>query len=135
MPRKQRLKVKVNDNTSLEGLMQEVYNDAHIQIFDAQRGLNELSASIVRDEITSVVDNDDLTKIANSKANLLKVKENAIKTKLELAKLQADIIKHSGNIQEDIKAKKEETGVVTTSDFKALREMLKNTNNDNNEGE
>jgi hypothetical protein len=115
--------------------MQEVYNDAHIQIFDAQRGLNELSASIVRDDITSVVDNDDLTKIANSKANLLKVKENAIKTKLELAKLQADIIKHSGNIQEAIKAKKDETGVVTTSDFKALREILKNTNNDNNEGE
>ena len=78
MPRKKKQDVKVNDNESLEGLMQETYNDACLQINDAQRTINELSAS------ATPADVDDLTKIAKEKGNLLKVKDSAIRIKLEL---------------------------------------------------
>ena len=37
MPRKKKQDVKVNDTESLEGLMQETYNDACLQINDAQK--------------------------------------------------------------------------------------------------
>jgi hypothetical protein len=79
MPRKKKQDVKVNNSESLEGLMQETYNDACLQINDAQRTINELSAS------ATPADVDDLTKIAKEKGNLLKVKDSAIRIKLELA--------------------------------------------------
>ena len=86
MPRKRKHDVKVNDNESLEGLMQETYNDACLQINDVQRTINELTTGVNPDGV------DDLTKIAKEKGNLLKVKDSAIRVKLEIAKLQSDII-------------------------------------------
>ena len=97
MPRKKKQEVKVNNVDSLEGLMQETYNDACLQINDAQRTINELSVSA---EPTDV---DDLTKIAKEKGGLLKVKDSAIRIKLELAKLQSDIIKTRGNFIHNIR--------------------------------
>ena len=57
MPRKKKQDVKVNDVESLEGLMQETYNDACLQINDAQRSINELASSATPQDV------DDLTKI------------------------------------------------------------------------
>jgi hypothetical protein len=121
MPRKRKQDVKVNNNESLEGLMQETYNDACLQINDAQKTINELSAS------ATPVDVDDLTKIVKEKGNLLKVKDSAIKIKLELAKLQSDIIKNRGDVETAISDRS--NGSASLSDFKTIREMLKNNNN------
>jgi len=82
MPRKRKHDVKVNNNESLEGLMQETYNDACLQINDVQRTINELTTGSNPDGV------DDLTKIAKEKGNLLKVKDSAIRVKLEIAKLK-----------------------------------------------
>lgn len=123
MPRKKKQDVKVNDSESLEGLMQETYNDACLQINDAQRTINELSAS------ASPVDVDDLTKIAKEKGNLLKVKDSAIRIKLELAKLQSDIIKSRGDAESAINERTH--GAASLNDFKSIREMLKNNNAEN----
>lgn len=123
MPRKKKQDVKVNDTESLEGLMQETYNDACLQITDAQKTINELSASVTPADV------DDLTKIAKEKAGLLKVKDSAIRVKLELAKLQSDIIKSRGDA--DTAITERSNGAASLSDFKSIREMLKNSNTDN----
>lgn len=118
MPRKRKQDVKVNNVDSLEGLMQETYNDACLQINDAQRTINELSISAAPTDV------EDLTKIAKEKGGLLKIKDSAIRIKLELAKLQSDIIKNKGNSEAAINEMSD--GKVSVNDFKSIREMLKN---------
>ena len=120
MPRKRKQDVKVNNTESLEGLMQETYNDACLQINDAQKTINELAASATPEDI------DDLTKIAKEKGGLLKIKDSAIRIKLELAKLQSDIIKNRGDAEGAISERS--NGSASLSDFKTIREMLKNNN-------
>ncbi len=128
MPRKKKQDVKVNDTESLEGLMQETYNDACLQINDAQKTINELSAS------ASPVDVDDLTKIAKEKGSLLKVKDSAIRIKLEIAKLQSDIIKNRGDVESTINERSQ--GSASLNDYKSIREMIKNGGlNEDNETE
>jgi hypothetical protein len=121
MPRKTKQDVKVNNNESLEGLMQETYNDACLQITDSQKTINELSSS------ATPADVDDYTKIASTKVNLLKVKDSAIRIKLEIAKLQSDIIKNRGDV--DSAVSERSNGSASLSDFKSIREMLKNDKN------
>jgi len=121
MPRKRKQDIKINDNSSLEGLCQETYNDACLQINDAQKTINELSTSAVPTDV------DDLTKIAKEKGGLLKIKDSAIRIKLELAKLQSDIIKNRGDAESAISQRSE--GSASLSDFKSIREMLKNKDN------
>ncbi len=118
MPRKKKQDVKVNDVESLEGLMQETYNDACLQINDAQRTINELASSATPQDV------DDLTKIAKEKGGLLKVKDSAIRIKLELAKLQSDILKNRGDADAAIQERTD--GKASLNDFKSIREMLKN---------
>jgi hypothetical protein len=123
--RKRKHDVKVNDNESLEGLMQETYNDACLQINDVQRTINELTTASNPDGV------DDLTKIAKEKGNLLKVKDSAIRVKLEIAKLQSDIIKNRGDANAAIAERAD--GKVSLSDFKSIREMFKKGQNIDNE--
>lgn len=123
MPRKKKQQIKTNNTTSLEGLLQETYNDACAVINDTQRTINEMSNA------AEPVDVDDLTKLAKEKTNALKVKDSAIKIKLEIAKLQNDIIKHSGNAEAAITERS--GGEVTMDDFKAVRQMIKQSANGN----
>lgn len=127
MPRKRKQDVKVNNNESLEGLMQETYNDACLQINDAQKTINELAAS------ATATDVDDLVKIAKEKGGLLKVKDSAIRIKLELAKLQSDIIKNRGDVESAISERS--NGSASLNDFRTIREMFKNKNNNEPENE
>ena len=121
MPRKTRQSIKINNDDSLSGLMQETYNDACLQITDSQKTINELSSS------ATPVDVDDYTKIAKEKGNLLKIKDSAIRIKLEIAKLQSDIIKNRGDV--DSAVSERSNGSASLSDFKSIREMLKNDKN------
>ncbi len=84
--------------------MQEVYNDACSQINDAQRTINELTNSTTAEDVA------DATSIAREKSNAQKIKDSGVKIKLEVAKLQADIIKHNGNL-EDVNQARTSTGV------------------------
>jgi hypothetical protein len=117
MPRKKRTDIKVNSNDSLEGLMQETYNDACLQINDAQRSINVLANTIVPTDV------DDITKIAKETGNMMKIKDSAIKIKLELAKLQSDIIKNRGDVDATISERS--NGNASLGDFKSIRDMLK----------
>lgn len=124
MPRKKKQDVKINSTDSLEGLCQEAYNDACAQINDAQRTINEMVNS------ANPVDVDDITKIAKGKVDALKIKDSAIKIKLEIAKLQNDILKNNGDADAAIKTRS--GGEVTLDDFTKVREMIKNGKNNTN---
>ena len=123
MPRKKKQDVKVNNTESLEGLMQETYNDACLQITDAQKVINELSTGVTPQDV------DDHTKVAKEKAGLLKVKEAGIRIKLEIAKLQSDIIKNRGDV--DAAVSERSNGSASMDDFKSIREMIKKDKLDN----
>lgn len=111
-------KVVINNDESLQGLMQETYNDACLQITESQRAMNELTASAGNPENV-----DDIVKISKAKSDLLKNKDSAIKIKLEMCKIQSDIVKNRGT--EDPSAKQQSSGPVSLSDFQKIREMLK----------
>jgi hypothetical protein len=127
MPRKRKQDVKVNNTESLEGLMQETYNDACLQINDAQRPINELTTSAIPQDV------EDVTKIAKEKGGLLKVKDSAIRIKLELAKLQSDIIKNRGDANAAIQERSD--GKASLDDFKSIRQMLMADNDITGESE
>jgi hypothetical protein len=128
MPRKKKQEIKVNSTSALEGLMQETYNDACLQINDTQKIMNELSSSV------NPVDVDDHTKIAKEKGGLLKLKDSAIRIKLEIAKLQSDIIKNRGDAETAVSERS--NGSASLNDFKTIREMFKNSSTpDNNEND
>ena len=117
MGRHKKQKIKTNDVNSLEGLIQETYNDACTNIVDAQKTINELVNSVRPEDV------DDATKIAKEKNNALKVKDSAIRIKLEIAKLQSDIMKHKNNAEEDVNDRSGSN--ITLDDFSKVRELIK----------
>ncbi len=125
MGKKRKTEVKVNDTESLQALMQETYVDACLQISDSQKTINELTTAATPEGVT------DLATLAKEKAGLLKVKDSAIKIKLELAKLQSDIIKSRGNVDEALSERS--GGAASLNDFKSIREMFKNKDENNSE--
>ncbi len=124
MPRRKKIKLKINDTETLTYLLQETYNDACTQQIDAQKAINELVNSAKPEDI------NDLAAIAREKANLLKIKDSAIKIKLELGKLQSDIIKYN-NVKES--NNNNELTPPSIEDLKKIREMLKNEQEINTE--
>lgn len=115
MARTAKQKIEINDNDSLQNVMQEVYNNACNQIQDAQKVINEVSAAVTPEDV------DDWTKIAKAKTDALKLKDSAIKIKLDVGKLQSDIIKHSGNLSVAFSNNSE---IVNKDSFARVRELI-----------
>jgi len=125
MPRRQKQKIKVNSADSLEGLLQEVYNDACKQINDAQRTINELSTSVTAEDV------GDATSIAKAKTDAQKVKDSGVKIKLEVAKVIKDVLKNSGNVDDTVK---QISGNESLKDgFETIRQMIKDKGKEDNE--
>jgi len=118
MGRKKKQDIKVNDNNSLEGVMQEVYNDACLQIIETQNCINELGVGNKPENIGEVAI------IVKEKGGMLKLKDSAIRIKLEVAKLQSDIIKNRGDVVSSVDERS--AGTASIKDFNSIREMLKN---------
>lgn len=117
MPRKQKTDIKVNDTNSLTALMQETYNDACLLINAAQAEINQLTIGVKPADI------DEITKLAKEKNGFLKTKDSAVKIKLEIAKMQSDIIKHGGDAEAAINERS--SGKASLSDFKSIRDLIK----------
>jgi len=116
MPRKKKQQIKLNDSSAIEGLLQEIYNDACGNIVAAQNNINEMSNAAEPEDV------DDLTKIAKEKTSALKIKDSAMRMKLEVAKLQTDVLKHGGDTEKAMNEKA--GGKVSINDFKAVRRMM-----------
>jgi hypothetical protein len=122
MPRKKKTKVEVNNVSSLNAIIGEGYNDACLQISEAQSMINELAASTIMQSATNELSIDDLTKIAKEKGNLLKLKDSGIRIKLEIAKIQSDSIKNANKNTDPLAPN--QPAAVTTADFKQVRDMI-----------
>lgn len=116
MARKTKLNIEINSDSSLQGLMQEVYNNACNQIIDSQKIITELTST------ADPADIDDHTKIARAKTDALKIKDSAIKIKLDVGKLQSDIIKFNGNVASAINNNPE---IVSQDSFDKVRDLIK----------
>ncbi len=123
MPRKKKQQIKLNDSSAIEGLLQEIYNDACGNIVSAQNNINEMSNAAEPEDV------DDLTKIAKEKTSALKIKDSAMRMKLEVAKLQTDVLKHGGDTEKAINDKG--GGKVSINDFKAVRRMMEENSKTN----
>lgn len=135
MGRPRKTNIEVNDKKSLADLMQETYNDANDQMHKAQRVVNQLESG----ESPDNTDTDDISKIAKQKTDALKVRDSAIKIKIDIAKLQSEVLKHGGDEQTAVESANQ--GNVDLSDFETIREMLgkysgndEENNNKNEEG-
>ena len=116
MPRRKKQVVKVKSLSSLEGVLQEVYNEACGNIKSAQEGINIITTSAAPEDV------DDLAKVAKARTDFLKTKTDNVKVKLEVAKLQNDSPKHAGDLQPELNAAAD--GKITVETFSSIREMI-----------
>ena len=124
MPRNKKQKIEVNNTDSLQSLLQETYNNVCNQMNDAQKVINEITVGSAPEDV------DEWAKVAKAKTDALKVKDSAIKVKLDIGKLQSEIIKHSGDIAVAVN---ENPSVVSNDSFARVRELLKNREEENKE--
>lgn len=112
--------IKASDKQSLESLMQETYFDACSLSKEAQNNINKLKRA------TNPETTDDYTKIAKEITSALKVKESGAKLKLELIKIQNDMIKNGQSVEEVDEAIKSVTGGAKPDfrDFKQIRDIV-----------
>ena len=123
MGRKKKLNIEVNSNSSLQDLVQEVYNNSCNQINEAQKIINEITVKGTAEDV------DDVAKLAKAKTDALKVKDSAIKVKLDVGKLQNDIIKHNGNSGEILKASPD---VASLEGMQKIRKLIEDNRDNNN---
>jgi hypothetical protein len=121
MARSKKQKIEVNSNDSLQNVMQEVYNNSCTQIQDAQKVINEISAASNPEDV------DEWAKLAKAKTDALKVKDSAIKIKLDIGKLQNEIIKNSGDVAVAINNSPD---IVSKDSFARVRELIENRNSE-----
>ena len=88
------LKIKLNNLSMLEALLQELYDETSKNINEIQNEINRLSNSVqLNDEIM-----DSKVKYAKAMNDYSSNKNKALSTKLDIAKLMAEIFKYNGNI-------------------------------------
>ena len=88
------LKLRLNNLTILEALLQELYDEVSKNINEIQNEINRLSSSVqLNDEIM-----DAKVKYAKAMNDYSSNKNKALSTKLDIAKLMAEIFKFNGNI-------------------------------------
>lgn len=118
MNRRKKNKIKLNDVSSVENLLQETYIDACNQIVNAQQVIDYLTLNVKTTDI------DEMTKLAKERTNALKLKETAAKMKLEIGKLMNEIIKHNGSLEDAIDSRAVQTNT-TTEGFQDIRDMIR----------
>jgi len=97
------LKIKLNNLSMLEALLQELYDETSKNINEIQNEINRLSNSVqLNDEIM-----DSKVKYAKAMNDYSSNKNKALSTKLDIAKLMAEIFKYNGNINKMSKESEE----------------------------
>lgn len=89
------LKLRINNLTILEALLQELYDESTKNIYEIQNEMNRLSNSVqLNDEIM-----DSKVKYAKAMNDYSSNKNKALGTKLDVAKLMAELYKYQGNVK------------------------------------
>lgn len=112
-----KFKVELNNASNIRDLLQETYKLADQQLVQAQDEMNKLAnATRLQDEVM-----DSKQKYSKAMNDYLTIKDKAIRTKLDIAKLMTEIMNHNGNVKEAI----EQGGVSNaTFDLKKIKQMV-----------
>lgn len=116
-----KLKIDLNNEQTIKDLLQEAYNLANEQIIQTQNEINKM-ANATRLQDTVMDEKAKYGKIIN---DYLKIKDSAIRAKIEIAKLLSDIIAHNGNMTE--------AGSTQSFDFTKIKQMVKDMHNNEKE--
>ena len=112
-----RFKIELNNASNIRDLLQETYKLADQQLVQAQDEMNKLAnATRLQAEVM-----DSKQKYSKAMNDYLTIKDKAIRTKLDIAKLMTEIMNHNGNVKEAI----EQGGVSNaTFDLKKIKQMV-----------
>ena len=112
-----RFKIELNNASNIRDLLQETYKLADQQLVQAQDEMNKLAnATRLQDEVM-----DSKQKYSKAMNDYLTIKDKAIRTKLDIAKLMTEIMNNNGNVKEAI----EKGGVSNaTFDLKKIKQMV-----------
>ncbi len=112
-----KFKIELNNASNIRDLLQETYKLADQQLVQAQDEMNKLAnATRLQDEVM-----DSKQKYSKAMNDYLTIKDKAIRTKLDIAKLMTEIMNHNGNVKEAI----EQGGVSNaTFDLKKIKQMV-----------
>lgn len=122
MGRPKKTKIKLNGD-SLEGFMQEIYNDCINVMNTARKELNERKT---RADVEDISDEYQIGKVNNE---TLKVIDSMIDKKLSLAKLQTQLI---GDKTKSSDGATQTNGGLSQEDKDTLREIFKQQQKKNN---
>ena len=112
-----KFKIELNNASNIRDLLQETYKLADQQLVQAQDEMNKLAnATRLQDEVM-----DSKQKYSKAMNDYLTIKDKAIRTKLDIAKLMTEIMSHNGNVKEAI----EQGGFSNaTFDLKKIKQMV-----------
>lgn len=112
-----KFKVELNSSNNIRELLQETYRLADQQLIQAQDEMNKLAnATRLQDEVM-----DSKQKYSKAMNDYMAIKDKAIRTKLDIAKLMTEIMNHNGNVKEAVESG---TASVGTFDMKKIRQMV-----------
>lgn len=128
MAKRRKTNIRIGDQNSLQDLMKEAYDDAYYQMVDVTSVSEQLDT-----KSKDITDIDGLTKLAKAKADFFKLRDSAIRVKLEVAKLQTEFVRLTKTEPEnDMPMFGGGSNIkVGTDMLKKVRENLKNQTNDN----
>lgn len=118
MELKKRYSVKTNSVEKIEQLLQETYDLACQQQNQIQNEINKITNTTNLVEL----DIDGKEKYGKTLANYIKLQQNAIAQKFDIAKLLSEILKHDGDVNGALNDMK---NVSTKIDINKLREIAK----------
>lgn len=124
---KKKYTVKLNNLDKIEQLLQETYELASQQYTLIQAEMNSLTNTTVLKDL------DIAGKAEYSKCmtNYMKLQQQSVTQKLDIAKLMGEVMKQHGDVKKAIEAKKNDT----TLDYGALKRLAKEANTSNNKEE
>lgn len=123
-----KFKIKLNSIQKVEAILQEIYDDAIMQLNLIQSSINELKNS------TNLADEtiDMKAKYAKAMHDYITDKEKAVGRKLDVSKVMAEILKQDGNVEKAL-SEKETSGSIDDV-FRNIRKKLEDET-DANEAE
>lgn len=112
-----KFKIELNNANNVRDLLQETYRLADQQLVQAQDEMNKLAnATRLQEEVM-----DSKQKYSKAMNDYLTIKDKAIRTKLDIAKLMTDIMNHNGDVKEAV----EQGGASNaTFDLKKIKQMV-----------
>lgn len=112
-----KFKIELNNANNIRDLLQETYRLADQQLVQAQDEMNKLAnATRLQEEVM-----DSKQKYSKAMNDYLTIKDKAIRTKLDIAKLMTEIMNHNGDIKEAV----EQGGASNaTFDLKKIKQMV-----------